>query len=181
MAEDRLLTSFVHRDWLIDSALGVIAALYVDSLRTQRYTDGTIDDLLSALAHFAHWMKIKDLVISNIDKALVDRFLHVHLPHCQCHEPRCCAIQRSRSALTHLLRVLRQEGLFRARRTRPTPVSVEVERFAKHLRDTCGLALSTSRQRAKYASEFLESRFGKGPVKVSTLKPRDVDKDLCKN
>lgn len=181
MAEDRLLSKFVHRDWLIGSALDVITALYVDSLRAQRYTDGTIDDLLSALAHFAHWMKIKDLVISNIDETLVDRFLHVHLPHCQCPEPRCCAIQRSRSALTHLLRVLRQEGLFRARRTRPTPVSVEVERFAKHLRDTCGLALSTSRQRAKYASEFLESRFGKGPVKVSTLKPRDVDKYFAAN
>ena len=181
MAEDRLLANFVHRDWLMDSALDVISALYVDSLRIQRYADSTIHDLLSALAHFAHWMKIKEFVISNIDEAFVDRFLHVHLPHCQCPEPCCRDIRRSCSALTHLLRLLRQEGLFRARRTRPTFVSVEVERFAQHLRDTCGLALSTSRQRAKYASEFLESRFGNGPVKFSTLKPSDVDKYFAVN
>jgi integrase/recombinase XerD len=181
MAEDRLLASFVHRTWLVDSALDVIVAPYVDSLRSQRYTDGTIHDLLSALAHFAHWMKIKDLTISDIDDALFDRFIHTHLPHCRCPAPCCHDVQRSCSALKHLLHVLWQKGLFRPPRTRPTPVSVEVDRFAQHLRDTCGLALSSSRQRSKYAREFLENRFGKGSIKFSTLEPSDVDQYFVVN
>jgi len=181
MAEDRLLEHFVHRDWLIDSALDVITTPFIDSLRTQRYADGTIHDLLSALAHFAHWLSVKDLAVSDIDKALSDRFISSHLPHCRCPAPCCQQVQRVRSALTHLLRVLRQEGLLRAPRTRPNPVSVEVSRFARHLGDTCGLASSTSQQRAKYAREFLESRFGNGPVKFSTLKPSDVDQYFVAN
>jgi integrase/recombinase XerD len=175
MSEDRLLASFVHRAWLVDSALEGIATSYLDCLRTQRYAEDTIYDLLSAVAHFAHWMKFKELVTSNIDEALVDRFVHTHLPHCRCPAPCFRDMRRSRSALKHLLRLLWQEGLSRAPRTRLTPVSVEANRFAQHLSDTCGLAPSTSRQCAKYAHEFLESRFGRGPIKFSTLKPSDVD------
>jgi integrase/recombinase XerD len=181
MAEDRLLANFVHRAWLVNSPLDVITTSYIDSLRTQRYADGTIHDLLSALAHFAHWMKVKELSISEIEEGLFGRFVNSHLPHCRCPAPCCYDVKRSCSALNHLLRVLRQEGLFHAPRTRPTPVSVEVDRFAQHLGDTCGLALSTSRQRTKYAREFLERQFGKGPVKFSRLKPSDVDQYFVAN
>lgn len=181
MAEDRLVENFVRRDWLVDSALNAIVTPYVDYLRTQRYADGTIRDLLSALAHFGHWTQIKDLDVSNINEAMVDRFIRAHLPHCRCPAPCCHGVKRSHSALKHLLCILRQEGLFRAPRTRATPVSVEVEHFAQHLTDTCGLARSTSRQRAKYAREFLVSHFSKGLVKFSRLKPSDVDQYFVAN
>jgi len=181
MAEDRLVANFVRRDWLGDSALDVVVPPYIDYLRAQRYADGTIRDLLSALAHFAHWTTVQDIGLSNFNEAVFDRFLRIHLPHCRCPAPCCHGAKRSQSALKHLLRILRQEGLVRARRTWPTPAAVEADRFAQHLIDTCGLALSTSRQRAKYAREFLESNFGKGPIKFSRLKPNDIDRYFAGN
>lgn len=181
MAEDRLVAGFARRAWLVDSALDVIVTPYICYLRTQRYADGTIHDLLSALAHFAHWTTIKDLHLHNIDEALITRFIRTHLPHCRCPEPCCHGVKLSHSALKHLLRILRLEGLFRAPRTRATPVSLEVDRFAQYLTDTCGLARSSTRQRIKYAREFLESHFAKGPVILSRLKPSDVDRYFVAN
>lgn len=182
MAEDRLVASFVRRRaWLLDSVLGVIIAPYVGYLRAQRYADGTIRDSLSALAHFARWIEVKGFVLSNINEALVDQFLRVHLPHCCCPAPCCHGFKRSYSALKHLLRILRQEGLLRVPSVRPTAVAAEADRFSRHLLATCGLAGSTCRQRTKYVREFLEGYFCIGPVKISRLTPSDVDQYFADN
>src|SRR5882724_922481 len=181
MAEDRLVADLVRRAWLVDSALDVIVTPYIGYLRTQRYADGTIHDLLAALAHFSHWTKVRGFVLSNINEALVDQFIRAHLPHCRCPAPCCHGVKRSCSALKHLLRILRREGLFCAPATRSTAVAVEADRFCQHLLNTCGLAASTCRQRTKVVREFLEGHFGRGPVKISRVSPSDVDQYFADN
>jgi integrase/recombinase XerD len=181
MAEDRLVADFVRRAWLVDSALDVIVTPYIGYLRTQRYADGTIHDLLAALAHFSHWTKVRGFVLSNINEALVDQFVRSHLPHCRCSAPCCHGVKRSYSALKHLLRILRQEGLFCAPAARSTAVAVEADRFSRYLLDTCGLAASTCRQRTKYVREFLVGHFGNGPVRISRLSPSGVDQYFADN
>lgn len=176
MSEDPLVANLTRRSWLMDSPLEVVVSPFVGYLRVQRYVDCSIRISLESLAHFAYWTKLEGCRLANVDKALVDRFLHAHLPSCKCPAPCWHDVTRLRHALTRLLVVLRQEGLLCAPPAEtPTPVAVELDQFRHYLLDTCGLAQSTIQQRMRYTHEFLLRHFGSGTVDISWLTAQDVD------
>src|SRR5262245_27909496 len=105
MFEDQLLLKTSRWPWLIDGPLGIAVAPYVNYLRTQRYSEHTVNHYLTSIAHFSYWMRARGLKLSNLDEILVNRFLRRHLLSCKCPKP-CCHSPHLRAALRHLLIVL---------------------------------------------------------------------------
>jgi integrase len=80
-----------------------------------------------------------------------------------------------RAALAHLLHVLRAEGgIPGPRLLLPQAIHDELERFNVHLQEVCGLAPSTRTSRRMWVSKFLLHHFGRTPVEIGRLKPRDI-------
>jgi integrase/recombinase XerD len=78
-------------------------------------------------------------------------------------------------ALKHLLHVLRANGSIPARCVGVSPaIHDELERFAEHLDDVCGLAARTRAGRRWWVGQFLAHRFGQGPIAVHRLTAKDM-------
>ena len=176
MSEDPLVANLTRHNWLVDGPLGSIVSPYIHYLRIQRYANSTIRAYLIALAHFAYWLNEEGLRIINIDDTLVDLFLLSHLPSCSCPTPRCCYLSNLRTALSHLLVVIQQQGLVCTSVGTPsTPVAAELEQFHYYLTNTCGLAQSTCNNRVKHVRNLLMRCFGTGTVNISMMTARDIE------
>ena len=58
------------------------------------------------------------------------------------------------------------------------PVAEELRRYDEHLRDVCGLADETRRNRIRVARWFLREHFTGCAVEIATLRPDDVRRFL---
>ena len=177
MSKDQSASTLIRCAWLTDGPLAVVVSPYVSYLQTQRYSDRSINGYLASVAHLAYWMRTEGLRLPNLNEALVKRFLETHSPSCKCPRPCCHALNDLRSALRHLLIVLRRTGLLLAPTTEDeTPIAFELERFRHHLIDTRGLTDSTCRSYLKYAGKFLLHYFGTGSLDISLLTVRDIER-----
>ena len=163
------------RTWLTASVLSPSAASYVAYLQRHEYSAPITGAYLHAVGHFAHWLTEEHLTLRRLDESVVRRFLTTHLPNCQC--PGRC--QRTvvvvHAALGHLLDVLRAEGRITARRVGMSPaIHDELERFTSHLAQVCGLAAKTRASRRWWVAQFLADQFGRAPIAVDRLTPRDI-------
>lgn len=126
-------------------------------------------------AHFCRWLEGegKGTPLSRLNEDSMHLFLEEHLPRCRCHEPR--GRSHVRPAVGHLLRLLRQSRQVPERRAAPrTPVDDALEVFTGHLRDTCGMAPSTITIRVGRVLDFLQAKYGSGPVDPARLTPKDL-------
>jgi integrase/recombinase XerD len=115
--------------------------------------------------------------LRRINEALVQRFITVHLPACDC-AGRCRKKQDATvsAALRHLLRVLRLKGYIPpCVGSVPTAVQEELDRFDNYLERVCGLASKTRLLRLHYLGKFLPRVFKRGPIDLALLKPRDIE------
>lgn len=163
------------RTWLSASVLSPSAAAYVAYLQGHAYSAPIAGAYLHAVGHFAHWLTQEHLTVRRLDESVVCRFLTTHLPHCQC--PGRC--QRTvvvvHAALGHLLDVLRAEGRITARCVGMSPaIHDELDRFTSHLEQVCGLAAKTRASRRWWVGQFLAAQFGRAPIAVDRLTPRDI-------
>ncbi len=168
-----------YRAWLSASVLSPSAASYVAQLQRHGYSATIARAYLHAVGHFARWLTEEQLTFHHLDESVVRRFLTTHLPNCRC--PGRC--QRSlivvQAALRHLLDLLRAEGRIAARCVGMSPaIDDELERFSSHLEQVCGLATKTRAARRWWVGQFLADRFGRGPIAVNRLTPRDIVDDL---
>lgn len=175
-SEDFLVTSLARRDWLVDGPLSPLVAPYVRQLRKQRYADNTIRAYLKSIAHFAYWGGVQHVRLSSINESLIDRFVHGHLPVCDCPAPRQRRVINVRPALKHLVVVLRQEGYPCKVPPSSTPASREIAKFRHYLLDTCGFAESTTvYYRLKHVADFLARQFGTGTVDIGRVTPANIE------
>jgi len=174
-SKEFLVASLARRDWLMNGLLGPIVAPYNRHLRAQRYADNSIRTYLKSLAHFAYWGRTEGFGLSDIDEALIARFIRCHLPSCDCPAPCSCNLINVRPALKHLVVVLRLNSYACKKPLIATPMSLELNQFRQYLRDTCGFAETTIYYRVKHLSEFLEHRFGSGPVNIGCITPSDIE------
>ena len=163
------------RTWLSASVLKPSVASYVAYLQRHGYSDPIAGAYLRAVGHFAHWLTDEHLTLRRVDELVVHRFVTSHLPACRC--PGRC--QRTvivvQAALGHLLDVLRADGRITARRVEMSgAIHDELERFASHLEQVCGLAAKTRASRRWWVGQFLADRFGRGPIAVDRLTPRGI-------
>src|SRR5213595_335336 len=141
-SDDFLVTSLARRDWLVDGLLSPIVTPYVHQLRAQRYADNTIRAYLKAIAHFAYWGGVEHIRLSDINETLIKRFVHGHLPLCDCPGPRPRHVINIRPALKHLVAVLRHQGYACKGPHSLTPASRELTKFRQYLLEICGFAES---------------------------------------
>ncbi len=77
--------------------------------------------------------------------------------------------------MTHLLTVLREAERIPQQPTAPKgPVDILSEAFEIHLRSTCGATPSTSSVYTRFVRQFLEGKYGSGPINVRAIKRRDL-------
>jgi len=154
--------------------LGSWIEAYVEYLDQRGHPPSTIQQYVQGVEHFGVWLASEQITIENVTRATIDSFLHDHLPICRCPTPAPACLNQVRAALAHLLRV--PNG--RPPRSQPpsplTPVDVTLGHYRSYLRDTCGLAESTCSYRIRYAREFLQGKYGNGPVGWGLLRPQDL-------
>jgi integrase/recombinase XerD len=166
-----------YQTWLEQSVLSSHVSAYASYLSEHGYSANTVGFYLHCLAHFSHWLAKMKIGLRQINEVLVQRFITVHLPACNC-AGRCRKKQDATvsAALRHLLRVLRLKRCIPPRvGSVPSAVQAELDRFDIYLERVCGLASKTRLLRLHYLSKFLTSVFKRGPIDLALLKPRDIE------
>jgi site-specific recombinase XerD len=172
-----------YETWLEESALRPQVSAYVRYLSEHGYSANTVGFYLHSVAHFSHWLAKRKIGLSRINEALVQRFITVHLPDCDC-EGRCRKKQDATlsAALRHLLWVLRLKGSIPAGiGPASTAMQEELDRFDIYLERVCGLAQKTRLLRIHYLGKFLASRFKNGPIDLAVLKPKDIEQFVIRH
>jgi site-specific recombinase XerD len=128
------------------SPLAGIEEAYCQRLSTHGYAQGTQQQYINCVAHFATWMQVNKIPISEFGPDLIVRFVEKHLPDCQC----AGRVQRHpaqvRAALQQLIPVLLNAG-HDTNVTARDNLQVELDHFYAYLRDQRGLAINTCNQR----------------------------------
>lgn len=172
MDSNASLARLVERHGLAVGPLNGITARYIEALRAQRYAQHTITAYLRGLAHLNRWLRAEGLALSSLDAALIKRFLDGHLPTCACPPPERCALQDTRAALGHLLGLVPQGVAVPAA---ADPIGAELQRFADHLLNTCGLAPQSCAQRRRQVGAFLRRQFGTQVPVMSQLSAAQIE------
>ncbi|WOD18026.1 tyrosine-type recombinase/integrase [Paraburkholderia kirstenboschensis] len=173
MGEDQLGV----RSWrlLEDSVLAASRQAYVGYLQSHGYALHTIGHYLASVAHFSRWLTRKRIRLDQIDENLVRQFIFVHLPNCDCLGRRKCALNFTRAALKHLLKVLRADGCIRPPPLRlPGTIVDELNHLDVYLDEIRGLAASTRRNHHDCACDFLVDQFGGHRIDMGRIRPADV-------
>jgi integrase/recombinase XerD len=163
------------RSWLSASILSPSEAAYDAYLQRHGYSSRVAVAYRHAVGHFAHWLTKQHFALRRLNESVVRRFVTTHLSTCRC--PGRCqrTVVLVQAALGHLLCVLRADGRIAARRVGFTPaIHDELERFTSHLEQVCGLAAKTRADRRWWVEQFLADRFGRGPLAIDRLTPRDM-------
>lgn len=159
---------------LARSAQGPLAPhleAFAASLVAQHYSAFCLHHKLYRAAQFSAWLAQRSPggVALDVDEALVERYLQEAL------NGRTRGRGIARFDLQQLMRFLRERGWVPERASAPVdPVYEAIGRFAVHLRQVRGLAVSTIELYGELAAPFLRSRFGCGPVDLRALQPADV-------
>ena len=140
--------------WLHNSNLSPIVSGYVQRLETLHYSARTIRGYVYCVAHFAYWLRNREVDVQDISESLIHGFLAEHLPHCSCPSPVQRSLHQSRTALRHLLRALPDSGFLVDRRI-TDPIDDQLELFDRHMLRTMGLASSTRSRRIKIIRSLL--------------------------
>jgi len=164
-----------NRGWLQDSVLSSVADAYINYLIDGGYSDQSVRTYAHSVAHFAHWLKDKNILLDQIDETITDEFLCRHLPVCNCSKRCRRSLFSVRAALEHLVTVLRAEGdIPPAKSTLPIAIAEELACYESHLHEVRGLAYSTRIGRAHYVRAFLLHRFGRRPILMNNVKPKEI-------
>lgn len=139
-------------------------------LRQQGYSRNSIQRQVRLAAGFSRWLKRQAVPLR--------RLTADHLP---CYlRYRARQVRPSRgdaAALRHLLDFLRAEGVMAAEKPSAgprTPAKRWTQAYAQHLQHARGLASATITTYVSFIRNFLEGRFGDGPVTLSQLCAHDV-------
>ena len=156
------------------NTLGAWLEAYVAYLDARGHAPGTIQKYAQAVEHFGAWLTSEQLAIEDVSQAMINSFLHDHLPLCRCPTPAPTCLRQVRSALAHLLRVPGGHPPRPQSASPSKPVDTFLGQYRRHLQDTCGFAESTCTYRVRYARDFLQGKFGDGPMRWGTIRPQDL-------
>jgi integrase/recombinase XerD len=165
--------------WLTQSPLDHYADRYLQYLSDRGYCTGSISAYLESVAHFAHWMVQRRLVLAKLDEGVIDRFLDRHLAACRCAR-RCQRVRYTvRAALKHLIALLRREGeIAPPRALDPTHLVAELDLFEEYLEEIRGLTVSTRYQLRGRIRNFLRWCFGAKAIDLRCVKRDTIGRFL---
>ncbi|MER8905888.1 hypothetical protein [Mesorhizobium sp. M0772] len=111
--------------------------------------------------------------MASIDEAAGKRFLHHHLPVCDCPYPTRRLPHELRAAISHLLAILRSEGAI-SEATNDNEYCEELTAFVAYMRDVGGLAHNTRTSRSRILRRFFQQQFPDGVISITSLAPSRV-------
>ncbi len=162
--------------WLLESQLAPQVDAFMLHLLDCRYASNTINNYLSGLTHFAHWISQCNIDIKSIDETLIKHFLDDHLPCCHCKKPVFHHRSDLHAALGHLLVQLRANAVVADPAIGLTPVDEELLRFDEYMNRVRGLAPKTRQHYLAIIRRLLLGQFADQPVAISAFKPDDIRK-----
>lgn len=162
------------RAWLLDGPLSPYLDAYMALLGRGRYSKGSTERYMRAVAHFAHWMTRCGLATEQLDEAFVEQFLNHHLPCCDCHATALRTRGDLRAGLGHLLAILRERHVIVDLPSPCGPIAEELCRYDTHMRDARGLAAGTRKDRLSMVGRLLLWKFSGRAFSVDELQADDL-------
>jgi site-specific recombinase XerD len=153
-----------------EGPLAVHLGPFAESLIQQGYAQHYIHRQVMLAACFSRWLKQTGTLPRHVNYEHSARYLRFRYRH---RRPS----QGDSAALGHFIEFLRHEQVIPAekRPTRPcTPAEQCVQAYERYLREERVLAEATIVNYVPFIDQFLQDRFGSGPVKLSGLLARDV-------
>jgi site-specific recombinase XerD len=152
-------------------ALAPILSLYDEHLQAGRYGHRR-RRYLASVVHFGHWLRSEGLAATNVDEAVIGRFLSEHLPQCACQRPVPLRMIEVRAALNLLLRLLRTQGIVAV----PDADAIERELacFDAKMVEVWGLSQGTRDHRCRIIRRFLRTQSGAKPIVLASISASDV-------
>jgi len=164
------------REWLVDTPLESIAGTYVEYLMGRGYAPTTMQSYVAGIAHFSHWLAGEDIELANIDETIIRCFFDRHLRRCRCPRYYQSSTTSNSAALGHLLEYLRVSGQVAVPPLKAqAPIDQELADFQHYLLKVRGVGATTCYYRLNCIRAYLSEQFGIGPVRVSCIKPDDID------
>jgi integrase/recombinase XerD len=152
------------------SQLGSAFDALVAYLSERGHPASTIQQYVQGVEHFDGWLRRTSRAVGAVDEAVIDDFLSLHLPRCRCPPPCSTSVHQVRTALLHLLVVLRRIGRVPPSGVKTSVAERIIDKFTAHLRNTRGAADATCAYSARYAREFLADQFGHEEIDLSDIK-----------
>ena len=150
---------------------------FLRDLRERGYSPGAVRSYGRAAEHFGRWLCKNGIRPCRIVPIHLDRFLKEHLLRCRCPNPGCKSFGLCRAALGCFIGFLRRSRIL-PDQPKPRAVLTGADRlvhaFDQHLERVQGLSVATRRARRRYARELLIWRFGKKPLRIRAILPRDL-------
>lgn len=150
----------------------------VSTLNEQGYADRTTVIYLRGLAHFSYWMKGQAIDVGDLRSALIQQFLHEHIPSCSCPFGLRSVLTDTRAALHIFLQHLPAKQIVEPVRARL--VAQELDRYDEYLLSVCGNAPQTCARRRGDVGLFLEHCFGTTTPVTSGITGTQIESFLAK-
>jgi site-specific recombinase XerD len=148
--------------------------LYTSTLERRGYTPTAIHAYRGAVEHFLAWSALKADAVE-IGEASLQRFVYEHLRGCDCRGRLQRGKVTARSALRHLLAILRAAGLLPpARPGFPDSINSELQTYSDYAADVCGLAPATLISRRQWVGRFLSHFFPSSDLVLSRVAPKEI-------
>ena len=148
--------------------------LYSKTLEDRGYRPSALHGYIRAVEHFIAWSAPKADRLT-IGEAPIKHFVEKHLGECDCAGRPQRGKVTTRSALRHLLAIMRDAGLLAPIASNlPHHIEREVEAFRTYLSEICGLAPATLISRRQWISRFLTHHFSNNDIDLSKLRPKEV-------
>ena len=147
-------------------------------LRSRGFAASTICQYVAVVERFRSWLHRSRKVKKSIGEVSAAIFVR----RCRTKD-HLRQVGHIRSSLKHLIRMLRGRGeLAGTPASPPTVIEVAIEQFVAHLRNTCGLAESTCRNRGSLCQAVPRQQVRPRPFACQPSlpkRPHDVCRGIC--
>ena len=146
--------------------LATVIGRYDDHLEAGRYGRRR-RRYVASVVHFGQWLSSEGLAATDVDEAVILRFLFDHLPQCACQRPVPLRMIEVRAGLNLLLRLMRTQGIVAVPPT--DDIERELARFDAKMVEIWGLSRGTRDHRCRIIRRFLRTQFGAEPIVLVSI------------
>jgi len=140
------------------------------------YARSSVRDKLWILGVLKKWLDRRGLCVTDLDESLLERFFK---KRGRKPRPRRGDARTVRQFLEHL----RDQGIVRAQEALidRSPIGTLQRRYGTYLSKERGLSPAAIARYWPFLERFLVERFGRGPIRLDDLRPRDVSAFLLRH
>ena len=154
--------------------LGPRIDAFARHLSERGYASWTAEEKIRVVSRLSRWLQARDRRVEALDEEVVSQFMEYR-------RRKGLSLHGAPPALRDLLRYLRNTGGIPSAQVERGPFHAIEECFAKHLVEERGLARSTIDNYLSTAHVFLSERFGKEPMALGELTPKDITRFILRH